>query len=206
MPTLQKRTCPRCLTYEETYSKAKFCMSCFVQNKKEDSIESEFARLHEWGYTALTDPTYDKHGHRCYTVLTPCGHEWTAPFTNLLKQVKNTKAKNLRPACGVCGPRHRFTNALEAYKKKYARNYNLSQYQDYVKVVRGLSDFNYKHHRHVINPAGLRRGKKTWHLDHKIPIIECFKRGWPVEQAAVVENLQLLKWNENLSKGRVTSK
>lgn len=201
MPRLNKRTCPRCKTYEETYSKAEFCAACYVQNKKEADILREAKDIEAWGYKKIEGPTYDKFNHRAYKVLTPCGHEWEVPFTNLIKQVKNAKEKNLRPACGVCGPMHRFTKALEKYVEKYGVDYDLDKANDYRRKVRGLSDLNYKRNKHIVNPSNLDRGHHTHHVDHIVPIIECFKRGWTVEEASNISNLQMLTAEDNLAKG-----
>ena len=75
----------------------------------------------------------------------------------------------------------------------------------YTRKVRGLSEATYRENIDVINPLRLPRcrGNQGWHLDHIVSIVECFKRGWTPEQAAALNNLQLLSAAENLSKGRV---
>lgn len=52
-----------------------------------------------------------------------------------------------------------------------------------------------------VNPDYLKGLNHGYHLDHIVPIIECFKRGWSAEKAANISNLQMLYWTENLSKG-----
>ena len=102
--------------------------------------------------------------------------------------------------CGVCGPTHRMKTAFDKFMEKNARDYDLKKWDDYRLLVRKLSDITYRQFKEEINPLNHRRGKKTWHLDHIFPIIECFKQGWPVEKAASKENLQMLLWSHNLEK------
>lgn len=179
-------------------------MKCQKSLKKLSDVGGECTFLLSKGYTVISGPVLDKFNHRAYIVLTPCGHEWEAPFTNILKQIKNAEAKGLRPACGTCGPKHRFAKALEKYVDKYGVDYDLAAFKDYSKKTRGLSEVTYKNNLALINPNAVTRGRHEHHVDHIIPIIECFKRGWTPEQAAHISNLQMLHWKENLTKGSVT--
>lgn len=202
MPRWRDRTCERCGKIEHTASKSEYCILCYAANKRDALVKTEPATIQSWGYSVIAGPTYDKHNHRVYKVLTPCGHEWEAPFTNLLKQIKNAHTKRLRPACGICGPKHRMKVALDGFMDKYAVDYDLDKMHDFRKKVRGLTEKVYKSNKHLINPNDLPRGRNTgYHVDHIVPIIECFKRGWTAEQAADVSNLQMLPWMDNLSKG-----
>lgn len=202
MPTLNKRTCANCGDYEETFSKSVNCLKCYALLKKLDSAQDELKWLTANRYAVTVEPTYDKFGKRCYTVTTPCGHEWTAPYGNLVKQIKNSISKCLGPACGVCGPKHRFTKALEKYVEKYGVDYDLDKANDYRRKVRGLTEVTYRRNRAIINPLNLKRGHHEHHLDHIVSIIECFKRGWTAEEASDVSNLQFLSAGDNLAKGR----
>lgn len=202
MPRLRDRKCAGCGKLEyNTATRSEYCVLCANANKRAELIKNDPVFFAQHGYTIVSGPTWDKFNHRCYRVLTPCGHEWEAPFTNMLKQIKNAQSKNLRPACGVCGPKHRMKVALDGFMDKYARDYDLQQYQDYVKKVRTLSDTNYRQNKQLINPNNLKRGRHHYHLDHKMPIIECFKQGWSVERASSICNLQMLESRENLKKG-----
>ena len=201
MPKFINRACASCNTVLFTASKSKVCKPCFLFQKRVSYEKSEKEYLLTHGYSAIGDAEIDKFGHRSYKVLTPCGHEWEAPFNNLRKLIENAKAKNLRPACGTCGPKHRMKIALVAYVEKYGMDLETyAHFQEYSYKVRRTTEKTYRQHHTQLNPLNLKRGRKTYHLDHKVPIIECFKQGWPVERAAAVENLQLLKWDENLVK------
>lgn len=201
MPKWRDRTCERCGKVEHTASKSQFCILCYAANKRDELVKQEPLYLKSNGYSVVSGPVIDNVGHRCYTVLTPCGHEWSAKFNNLRKQIKNAQSKNLRPACGVCGPKHRFTKALEKYVEKYGVDYDLQQFKDYSKKVRSMTEVTYRNNKHLINPERLKRGHHAHHLDHIIPIIECFKQGWSVERASSISNLQMLTASSNLSKG-----
>lgn len=201
MPKWTDRECQRCKKIEWTASKALFCPPCQAANKRDELITRDpgFFKMH--GYSIISGPTWDKFNHRCYRVLTPCGHEWEASYKNLVKQIENSQKKNLRMVCGICGPKHRMKVALDGFMDRYARDYDLQQYQDYVKKVRTMSDTNYRQNMQLINPNNLKRGRHHYHLDHRMPIIECFKQGWSVEQASSISNLQMLESKENLKKG-----
>ena len=203
MPKYRDRECKRCHAIERhTATRSEYCRLCAEAMARETIIEREAQDIMSWGYTKLDGPRIDKFNHRCYKVLTPCGHEWTVPYTNLLKQVKNAKSKNLRPACGVCGPKHRMSVALAGYIAKNGVDYDLVKFNDYRKKVRSRTEVIYKNNKHLINPNDLPRGRNSgYHVDHKTPIIECFKQGWSVEMAVGINNLQMLKWSDNLAKG-----
>lgn len=202
MPKWVDRTCKRCGKVEHTASKSEYCILCYAANKRDALVEQDPNVISSYGYSVISGPAYDKFNHRVYKVLTPCGHEWEVPFTNLIKQVKNAQTKGLRPACGICGPKHRMKTALDGFMDKYAIDYDLDKANDYRRLVRRMTEQTYKNNKHLINPNDLPRGRNSgYHVDHKTPIIECFKQGWSVEKAAGIANLQMLPWNENLSKG-----
>jgi len=94
------RICPKCNgVLEQTRTRSDQCKACFLIEKRELDILSEKDRIAEWGYKFLEGPWVDKFNHRCYKILTPCGHEWSLPFTNLIKNIK--KVPNSKP-CGIC--------------------------------------------------------------------------------------------------------
>ena len=194
------RTCCRCGKQEETFSRTPHCRLCAEAIALENAIADHETEITGWGYTILSGPVKDKNGHLRYELITPCGHQWSVKYGNISKLVSNAKDKGLPMPCGTCGPKHRLTNALSAYIEKYGRDYDIKKWDDYRLLVRKLSDITYRQFKEEINPQNHRRGKKTWHLDHIFPIIECFKQGWPAEKAASRENLQMLLWSDNLMK------
>lgn len=73
-------------------------------------------------------------------------------------------------------------------------------------AVQRLTEQNYKQHKHIINPNNYTRATKkdcelAYHLDHIIPIVYGFAHNIPVDTIASVDNLQMLHYKENISKG-----
>jgi hypothetical protein len=200
MATRKERECLGCGKISTTFSKAEYCIPCAKAKKLEEINEQHKVLIASWGYKILSEPKKDKDGHICFELITPCGHRYTTKFVNLNRLVETAKAKGLPMPCGTCGPKHRMNTALSSYVEKHGRDYDIQKWDDYRLLVRKLSDITYRQFKEEINPLNYRRGKKTWHLDHIFPIIECFKQGWPAEKAASRENLQMLHWQENLMK------
>lgn len=200
MSARRDRVCERCGKIDHTASRSKFCRFCAEINKLSEIIEHHKANVSSHGYKVVGEYFKDKDGHICFNLITPCGHEYSSKIVNLNKLITNAKAKGLPMPCGTCGPKHRMNTALSSYIDKYGRDYDVKKWDDYRLLVRKLSDITYRQFKEEINPQNHRRGKKTWHLDHIFPIIECFKQGWSAEKAASRENLQMLHWQENLMK------
>lgn len=93
---------------------------------------------------------------------------------------------------------------MAGYIQHYGRTYDTQEFKQYALKVRRLSEVTYRTYRHLLNPANHRRGtsRGCYHLDHRVPIIWCFKHGVAAEVAASLANLQLIPMEENLSKGR----
>lgn len=200
MAARKERVCESCGTVSYVFGTAKRCIPCQKAEGTRIAIEGEIRDITENGYQIISGPNIGKFGKREYTLKTPCGHEWTIRSDNFKKLLTNAKSKNIRMPCGVCGPTHRMKTAFEKFMEKNARDYDLKKWDDYRLLVRKLSDITYRQFKEEINPMNHRRGKKTWHLDHIFPIIECFKQGWEPEKAASKENLQMLHWQDNLMK------
>ena len=200
----KNRECAECNDVLFTASKSSICAKCAIRKKKEKASLDQKSQLNLWGYSVISGPFANKFGKQKYNLLGPCcGEEFSATYADISSGVRGNQKKGIsRMPCGACGPRNRMQVALNGYIEKYARDYDLSQYTDYCKLVRGLSEVVYKQNKPVLNPDNLKRGRNHgYHLDHKMPIIECFKQNFAPEKAAALENLQLLPWNENLSKG-----
>ena len=201
MAARRERICEACGTVSYVFGKATRCIPCQKKMQTEENIKEEQQILISLGYNIVSGPVLDKFGKRVYSVIPSCcGNIWEIRFDNFRKLVNNAKDKGLSMPCGTCGPKHRLTNALSAYIEKCGRDYDVKKWDDYRLLVRKLSDITYRQFKEEINPQNYRRGKKTWHLDHIFPIIECFKQGWPAEKAASRENLQMLLWSDNLMK------
>lgn len=78
----------------------------------------------------------------------------------------------------------------------------LSEWQQYNKRVRNLTEKNYREYKIVINPNNYNRGNKEYELDHIVPVFYGFQNQIPEELVASVENLQMLKQKDNRIKGK----
>mgnify|MGYP003489484051 FL=1 len=94
------------------------------------------------------------------------------------------------------------SKAMAAFIEKYGRDFDVKLWEEYSTAARRMTERTYKAHKHEINPLNLKRGYRTYHLDHRIPLIEGFLQGIPVEVIAAKENLQILPAFTNMSKGR----
>lgn len=201
------RECIKCGEVLHTASKSEICLICKTKSKVQDAIANEREIIEDYGYEIVNGPIKNKFGKRVYTLKAECcGGIFETVYGNLISGIKkNEKSGYGRLPCGNCGPKARMAKAMLGYMEKNRRDYDVRKFKGYAKEVRALSEQTYNENIRKLNPHGFKRGlagtEGAYHLDHKIPIIECFKRGWPPEKAATVENLQLLSWEDNLSKG-----
>ena len=123
-----------------------------------------------------------------------CSHKCRGKFygtTEKIKSLINSQKENHR--------------TVERGWGQWKRNPNLPVYKSYVNKVHKLTSNIYAKHKDIINPndyprtlAGVEGG---YHLDHIVSIRWGFDNGWPPEKIACLENLQMLPWRENISKG-----
>ena len=174
------------------------CRLCFEADKTKERIVEERALL-ERMYEEVEGPLGMQHNHRLWSfVHAECGTRQTWTLPNIRKQL------NLRPnsvPCSRCGGKERMSKAMAGYLEKYGRDFDVTLWEEYRTKVRRLTEQTYKKHKFEINPLNLKRGLKTYHLDHRMPIIEGFLQGIPAEQIAAKENLQILPAFDNISKG-----
>jgi len=197
--SVRTRVC-ECGKVEITGSKSLVCRICFEAKKKPARIEQEKLALERLGYVSIVEDGKDSHGKRRWSFIHSCGTKQSWIFPNILKQLKSRP--NEIP-CSKCGGLSRMAHARTFFMAKYGiTEEQMKLYERYQKKVRHLSDRTYKLHQSEINPHGFIRGMLQYHLDHKVPIIEGFKRGLPPEELARKENLQMLPAFDNLSKGR----
>ena len=78
------------------------------------------------------------------------------------------------------------------------------EFKRYKGRVHQLTAKVYNTHHDVINPNNYPRTvcgvQGGWQLDHIVSIRECFNRGYTIEEAACLDNLQMLPWKHNLLK------
>lgn len=91
----------------------------------------------------------------------------------------------------------------EEYKNT-KRNPNLPAYKKYANLVRKVTEENYAKFADRINPAGYPRTLcgvvGGYQLDHIKSIKECWNEGISPEEAGDTSNLQMITWQQNLSK------
>jgi hypothetical protein len=173
------------------------CVKCITKKRRDEFAAESITRLDARGYTVHSDLTLIPNNKAKIDVTNrTCSHRYQVQLCNLLSGAS---------ICGVCGPTKRAANALKHYIAKYGRDYDLTLWEDYLTQVRQLSDRCYDANIDTLNPKRLPRSRvdlnpDAVNLDHIVPIIECFKRGWDIHEAAALSNLQLLPARENLSK------
>lgn len=195
----RERKCTGCGEISITCSRATRCNRCRTDDKAAALIIENRAIL-ESLYEDVQGPTLNKHNQREWTFThEECGTRQTWAFYNIQKQLK------LRPEhtpCSACGGKERMSKAMVAFIEKYGRDFDVKLWEEYSAKTRRLTEKNYQANKLFINPLNLKRGIRTYHLDHKMPIIEGFLQGIPAEVIAAKENLQILPALSNLSKGR----
>lgn len=195
----KERICIQCGKIDITCSKSKICAECFHENKREATIQRNIEELKSFGYQNPTYVGVDVQLHNVFNVINPdCGHNTEMKMLNFRSLINSTGILS----CGICGPKTRwFKGGMQAYLDKYAKDYDLELHEDYRKKVTQISNQNYRTYFDIINPENLPRSQFEYHLDHIKPVILCFREGLSPEEAAAVENLQMLPYQENLSKG-----
>lgn len=193
----RSRICSVCNTEEQTFSKSPICLSCKAKLKSAEVIVKEKQELIDLGYDVIDGPFYDDHHHRKWKVITPCCGSTYEPLVLTIRSM--LKRRGILP-CASCGGKERMQIAMNAFKEKHGIDYDLEQFEDYSKKARGLSERTYQKWESVINPLGLKRGYTDYHLDHKVPVMWCFKNNVPPELVANVLNLQILPFDDNLRK------
>lgn len=155
------------------------------------------SKLDSKGYTVHSDLTAIPNNKAKVEVTNrECSHRYQVQLCNVLSGASK---------CSVCGPKKRGAQLTAFSKEYFARDYDLTLWEDYLTQVRQLSDRCYDANIEILNPKRLPRSRpdlnpEAVNLDHIVPIIECFNRGWDIHEAAALTNLQLLPARENLSK------
>lgn len=73
-------------------------------------------------------------------------------------------------------------------------------FHDYKKVVINRTITIYRNNQKLINPGGLKRSKKEYHIDHLFSIKQGFLNNLPVEVISHPSNLHMIYYKENLTK------
>lgn len=132
---------------------------------------------------------------------------------------KNEYLEKLHAALGglltLTEYRDKFATNWKVKRKQTRRERNLdlhpsqiTSFKKYSRVVRTLTETTYNNNKHIINPknlprvpAGVGKQRGGYQLDHIISVKRGFLNNIPPEIIAHVDNLQMLHWRENMSKG-----
>lgn len=97
-------------------------------------------------------------------------------------------------------------NMIIGIQKRILADEEIKSYKKYRNRLKTLTEKTYSEHRNTINPNNYKRGlagkENAYHLDHIIPAKFGFENGIPPEILAEKENLQMLPWRDNISKGK----
>jgi hypothetical protein len=125
-----------------------------------------------------------------------CGHHFKIQPQNALRS----------SGCKVCGVAQRATqlhdhNVKTRYEPLYER---WDEWRAYKSAVSKESEKSYKRFKDRINPNDHPRGlagvEGAYQLDHIAPVSWCFEAGIPARICGHHTNLQILSWEENLTK------
>ncbi len=86
---------------------------------------------------------------------------------------------------------------------KWVADEELSDWGLYKRIVRKITEQNYRKYKEFINPNNIKRvlgTKEGAHLDHKFSILECFRHNVPSYIAGGVNNLSIINSKENIRK------
>lgn len=196
-----KVTCVDCGAERFTFSRAPRCFTCNAAWKYKDSRDAIKKSLEDIGHTDVQFTGILNSGKISVTFThAVCGTRQTWQASNVTKVMKADP--NTAP-CSKCGGKRRAAKATAGFVAKYGIDpARIGEWEIYRHTVRRLTERTYRLHRAEINPLNLIRGRSTYHLDHRMPIIEGFVRGLDPAALAVKENLQILPALDNLSKGR----
>lgn len=175
--------------YKAKIGRCQICRDIFITNQNKINAHLNLSKM---GFMLLEDS--DCRSHSQVTVKNlACGHIFSARTNNLI----TGKTK-----CGICGPTKRIKKCMAGYMAKNARDYDMKKWEDYRNYVRRISNKTYKENVQKLNPNNLIRSKKDNHLDHKIPLIVCFKEGVDANIAGSLQNLCFVSARDNLSKNK----
>jgi hypothetical protein len=172
--TLEKQTCRSCRTRISEYEIKKTQIPYDVL-KNSVTKEKYILLLKEQEYNLLNNKS-----QKPIPVICDKGHRYNTTWNNW--------SKNKR--CRVCYEKNKYENSV-----KYKDGWDLYKF-----LVWFNTENNYKTFLDKVNPKKIKRGRE-YHLDHKFSISEGFKLGILPIVIADFNNLEIIKSNENMSKG-----
>lgn len=187
------------------YPNSKGCPSCYEttrHNKHHDVRQDTLKKISTAGLRILTEGYNGKRGDIYFTIRVQhadCGHIFDLRVANFLNR-KLVRSNS----CKLCGIR---TRSLQLTQTSLDRHEEwlktATEWQLYKYEVNLETNKSYRQYKHIIDPNNLPRGSIDggYHLDHIISRRYCFDNDIPVEICGNYQNLQMLPWRDNISKG-----
>lgn len=181
------------------------CKKIRENNKHNDTRLSVIDRIEYAGLTILT-PNYDgKRGDINFTIKVKhedCGHEFDLGVANFLN--RGLVREN---SCKICGIQDRSAQLTQTSIDRHIEWLKTAtEWQQYKYEVERITKQSYKAFMSEINPYNFTRGPSgidgSYHLDHIISRRYCFENDIPACLCGSKENLRMIPWLENVSKGR----
>lgn len=190
------------------YPNSNGCPVCHKnrQNEKVSIIRSDVIdRIENAGLTILT-PNYDGRRGDMYFYIKvrheDCGHEFDLGVANFLN--RGLVREN---SCKICGIQERSAQLTQTSIDRHIEWLKTaSEWQQYKYEVERITKQSYRAFIKEINPDNFTRGPSgvdgSYHLDHIISRRYCFENDIPASLCGSKENLRMIPWLENVSKGK----
>lgn len=178
------------------------CKQTKENNKHHDVRQDTLNKISAAGLVILTEGYNGKRGDVYFTIRVrhmDCGHTFDLRVANFLNR-KLVRSNS----CKLCGIR---TRSLQLTQTSLDRHEEwlktATEWQLYKYEVNLETNKSFRQYKHIIDPNNLPRGSIDggYHLDHIISKRYCFDNNIPVELCGNYQNLQMLPWKDNISKG-----
>lgn len=169
------------------------CPICTAEDRYSLDREEMLAKITHMGYSVLSPIERYKEKVLVLNTNCNCGRSWETTPQTLLSG---------RAFCRPCNDDKKRQRFDDLNKERAVEDDG--SLESYRRIVRNLTSKTYDKHEDVINPNGHQRGRSgngdSWHLDHIVPIVQCYRNSVPPEICADVSNLQMVFWENNAKK------
>lgn len=188
------------LSKVQNYKKtqAKGCPICTHAAKYADKKQAAIRKIESKGLEILTED-YDGSQTTAYKILVyrpACGHEFESAPGNLIHR---------DVTCPICNNAIKAATLKAAHKERWdAFKETAPEWKLYRSTVTSLTRVEYAKHKTAINPHNYPTGRAgtdgAYHLDHIVSVKYGFLNEIPPELISHHTNLQMLPWEENITK------
>lgn len=176
------------------------CPNCNTKSReavKADKRRNAIDKIVEKGFEILS--TYDGQQTTAIKIKVKrveCGHVFESAPGNLLHRDVTC------PICNTIRKRDAFKFYNNVRQQKF--HTTASEWEAYRNAVYQITEQVYAQNVSLINPNNYKRGiagqPDCYHLDHIISVRRCFELNVPPEICGHITNLQMLSWQDNISK------